>query len=91
MKNKTLELLNSEGTVLHAEKINEGSSSERFVIWDEWAKEPVDYFNHGEFKMFINGHIEVIDSHERIWNYSKQHDGMKASTNEEIERFIGKL
>lgn len=89
--NRTIELLNSEGTILYAEKIYEGTPVERFVLWDEWDKQPVADYSHGEFKMFIRGQIDVIDSHERVWNYANQHSAMKPHTNEEIERFIGKI
>lgn len=49
---KTIELLNSEGTILYAEKIYEGTPAERFVLWDEWDKQPVADYSHGEFKMY---------------------------------------
>lgn len=91
MKNKTLELLNSEGTILHAEKIYEGTIDEHFVLWDEWCKDPVVELSHAEMKMFIKGKIEITDTNERIWNYAKEHRGMKPNSNETIEKFIGEI
>ena len=93
MPNKTraipkLELLNSEGPILVAYKFHADDTNEMFVIYDEWHREPVARFHKAELLEFISGERTISDSHERVWNYTTQHSGMKPSE-EKLKAFIG--
>jgi len=82
-----IELLNSEGPILKAYKFHADSADETFVIYDEW-KNKATQLNKEELLEFISGKRTISDSHERVWNYTKQHEGMKPSE-EKLKAFIG--
>jgi len=93
MLNKTqnlpkLELVNIEGPVLVAYKFHSDETNEMYVIYDEWHKEPIARFHKAELLEFINGKRTISDSHERIWNYAKQHSDTKPSE-EKLKEFLG--
>jgi hypothetical protein len=87
-KPQKIELLNSEGPVLVAYKFYTDTANEVFVIYDEWHYDPVARFHKAELLEFVNGKRTISDSHERIWNYTEQHEGMKPS-DEKLKAFIG--
>ena len=82
MNNKKLELLNSEGPILMAEKVEDG-----YVIWDQWRKGPLMTLSKAELLDFMNGKVEIADSSGKRWNYLNEHPDMKSSQ-ETIDNFF---
>ncbi len=81
-KIESLELLNYEGCVLKAHRIK----GHIYVITDEY-KNIVDDLSYSEFKDFINGKIDVVDSKNRTWNFANSPKEAKP-TNEKIDEFL---
>lgn len=61
-----LVLLNSEGNILTAYKLDS-----RYVIIDEFNV-PVRVLNVYDLKSFFLGHMEIIDSKKRRYNFREQ-------------------
>ena len=80
----TFELLNSEGPILVIKR-----TPEHFLIFDEW-KFMIGRMNAETLLNFIDGKINVRDTHDRVWNYLEQHSGMKRD-HAELMEFIKPL
>jgi hypothetical protein len=74
MNTKKLELLNSEGPILMAERTENG-----YVIWDQWRKGPLMTLTREELDKFMKGKIEIADSSGKRWNYLNEHEDMRPS------------
>ena len=77
-----LGLLNFEGDVLVAHK-----RQNLFIITDQW-KEIVAIMLDDEMREFIEGRISILDSHNKEWNFAKEHSNAKPKL-EVLEKFIG--
>lgn len=78
----SLEILNSEGPILQAVKLNN-----YFVMVDE-DHEQVDVLTPAEMIRFTEGSRSVQDSRGRVWNYNKVDTGMKVEK-DKLLSFIG--
>lgn len=78
---KKLEILNFEGPVLVAHKVQD-----TFVIMDQWKK-VVGVLEAADMTNYINGEFSIFDSQGKGWLYTNESDGAKRSP-EEVFNFI---
>lgn len=76
-----MELLNSEGPVLVAEK------NVVYMITDQF-KETIAQLSESEMQEFIHGDIRLIDSEGRDFKYSEYPGSMKPDL-KQLDEFIG--
>jgi hypothetical protein len=81
-KYPSLGLLNFEGNVLIAYRKND-----LYVILDQY-KEVVFIASNSEFQDFIEGHLSIVDSKGKDWNFVNEHENAKP-TMEKIKEFQG--
>ena len=67
-KRNVLGLINYEGDCLMAKK----KSINEYVIKDQHGVKLVTW-NLNEFCDFLDGKLEIPDSHGKIWNYQREH------------------
>lgn len=81
MRKERMELLNSEGPVLVAEK------NVVYMIIDQF-KETIAQLSESEMQEFIHGDIRLIDSEGRDFKYSEYPGSMKPDL-KQLDEFIG--
>ena len=81
MKKEGIELLNSEGPILVAEKIV------TYRIVDQF-KEVIAHLSESEMQDFIHGDMRLIDSEGRDFKYSEYPGSMKPNL-KKLDEFIG--
>lgn len=79
---KKIELLNSEGAILTAHKVNEN-----FVITDRY-KEVISILSKDELYEFTRGNLDITDSKQKNWCYSQYPGTMKPDL-KKLDEFIG--
>jgi hypothetical protein len=67
----TIDLLNSEGPILLLKR-----TPEHFLMYDEW-KFMIARMRVETLLNFIDGKTTVRDTHDRVWKYTEQSEGMK--------------
>lgn len=82
---KNLELLNSEGPILVAHKVE--NNPDLFLVEDR-AKVKFE-LTREELQSFLDGSAIFADSLGNLWDYEKESSGMKPS-NEAIQTFLNK-
>ena len=80
---ESLNLINSEGAILKAHKIE----SDLFVIVDQWKK-VVDVLDGLQMFEYIRGDFDIQDTSGRYWNYKTISEGM-GKNQAEFDKFIG--
>lgn len=80
-KKERMELLNSEGPILVAEKKNS------YVIKDQFGS-TIALFDEKEMQDFIHGELRLIDSEGRDFKYSEYPGSMKPDL-KQLDEFIG--
>lgn len=80
---KTIELLNFEGPVLTATKLDPYT----ITIRDQW-KNDVANLTYAGFNRFLQGETSVTDSSGRTWNYANEHADAKPSSADKISIFL---
>jgi hypothetical protein len=81
MRKERMELLNSEGPILVAEKIV------TYMIVDQF-KETIAKLSESEMQDFIHGDMRLIDSEGRDFKYSEYPGSMKPNL-KKLDEFIG--
>lgn len=81
MRNREIELLNSEGPILTCKSTKDG-----FVIYDR-DQSIVEILNKEEFEKFISGEIILYNFEGKEINYPSFSKDMKP-TNERLKNFI---
>jgi hypothetical protein len=80
---ESLDLINSEGAILKAHKIE----NDLFVLVDEWKK-VVDVLDGLQMFEYTRGDFDIKDTSGRYWNYKTLPMGMGKSQ-DELDKFIG--
>lgn len=82
MRNESIELLNSEGPILVAKKIND-----EFHLINQVGR-TFCVLSSEEILCFINGEMVICDYQDNCWKYTEFSKDMKPETNKLLE-FIG--
>lgn len=80
---ESLDLINSEGAILRAHKIE----MDLFVIVDQWKK-VVDVLDGLKMFEYTRGDFSIQDTKGRYWNYKTLPESMGKKQNE-LDKFIG--
>jgi hypothetical protein len=79
---KKIELLNAEGCILSAEKVDKC-----YLIKDQW-KNKITILSEKQIQEFVHGDLEITDSKNRVFKYSELPGSMKPDL-KELDEFIG--
>jgi hypothetical protein len=71
---QALGLLNYEGDVLSMKKLGKN----QYMFLDQWKKN-LGVYSASFVQDFIKGKVNVIDSHNKTWNYAEEHKDAKTS------------
>jgi hypothetical protein len=71
---QTLGLLNYEGDVLSIKKLGKN----QFMFLDQWKKN-LGVYSALFVQDFIKGKVNVIDSHNKAWNFAEAHENARTS------------
>lgn len=80
---KSIDLINSEGAILKAHKMNE----DLYIVQDQWKKVVKVLDGLGMFE-YTRGDFDIVDTEGRAWNYKTQPQSM-IRTQSELDNFIG--
>ncbi len=72
--NNKLSLINHEGDCLWAVR----NEVDEIVIYDQW-RSLVTTLTIPEFCSWIDGEFDITDSHDKPWNWNKEHKEAKPS------------
>lgn len=79
---KNIELLNSEGCILKAERIDDC-----YLIKDQW-KNKIAILSEKQMQEFVHGELEIKDSRNKNFRYSEFPGSMKPDL-KTLDEFIG--